>query len=155
VIRPARGDELADLSALCLRAKARWGYDSGFMEAVVGELTLDATALGPGLAVWQEAGTALGVVQVTLAGDEARLEDLFVDPPAMGRGIGWGLLDWALAYAVVAGARRMRLASDPFAESFYLRAGARRVGEEPSGSISGRMLPLMEFTLAEPPRAGR
>lgn len=152
MIRPARAAELTALTALCLRAKAHWGYDAAFMQAVVPELTLGPAALGPGLVVWDEGGTALGVAQVALAGPEARLEDLFVDPPAMGRGIGRALLDWALAHAASAGAQRMQFASDPFAEPFYRAMGARRVGTEPSGSIPGRMLPLMEFTLAEPPR---
>lgn len=37
--------------------------------------------------------------------------------------------------------------ADPNAEGFYLRMGAERVGEVPSGSISGRMLPLLRYGL--------
>jgi hypothetical protein len=37
--------------------------------------------------------------------------------------------------------------SDPFAEKFHLALGAARIGEAPSGSIAGRMLPRMRFTL--------
>ncbi|WP_067619878.1 hypothetical protein [Alicyclobacillus acidiphilus] len=36
---------------------------------------------------------------------------------------------------------------DPNAEPFYLAMGAQRVGEVPSGSIPGRMLPLLQYLL--------
>jgi hypothetical protein len=36
------------------------------------------------------------------------------------------------------------LALAPNAEGFYRKMGAERVGETPSGSIPGRMLPLMQ-----------
>lgn len=85
----------------------------------------------------------------------ARGDELFVDPLVMALGIGRALPDWPLTHAIAADARRMRLASDPFAGPFFLRTGARRLGKELSGSIPGRMLPPMEFTLAERPSAGR
>jgi len=37
------------------------------------------------------------------------------------------------------------LDADPDAEPFYLHHGARRIGEVPSGSIPGRMLPRLAF----------
>jgi len=36
--------------------------------------------------------------------------------------------------------------ADPNAEGFYLKMGAERVGESPSGSIPGRMLPLLQVS---------
>jgi hypothetical protein len=36
--------------------------------------------------------------------------------------------------------------ADPYAESFYAKYGAERIGEAPSGSIPGRFLPRMRFT---------
>lgn len=37
--------------------------------------------------------------------------------------------------------------ADPNAEPFYRAMGAVRIGATPSGSIPGRELPLLEFTL--------
>jgi hypothetical protein len=37
--------------------------------------------------------------------------------------------------------------ADPFAESFYLALGCERIGEAPSGSIPGRMLPRLRLFL--------
>jgi GNAT superfamily N-acetyltransferase len=70
---------------------------------------------------------------------------LFVDPDAMRRGIGQALLADALGIAAGAGATRVRIEADPNATPFYERAGAVRVGDVPSGSIPGRVLPLLEL----------
>jgi hypothetical protein len=37
--------------------------------------------------------------------------------------------------------------SDPFAEAFYARLGAVRIGEGPSDAIPGRLLPLLEYAI--------
>ena len=46
------------------------------------------------------------------------------------------------------GFHTLHIHSDPFAEGFYLRNGAIRIGETPSGSIPGRLLPLLRLDLA-------
>ncbi len=45
----------------------------------------------------------------------------------------------------------LSIQSDPHAEGFYLRLGARRTGEAPSQSIPGRLLPMLEFDLRTRP----
>jgi predicted N-acetyltransferase YhbS len=65
----------------------------------------------------------------------------------MGRGVGRALLRDAVDRARLAGARTLHIEADPYAEAFYLRFGARRVGEVPSGSLAGRMLPLLVVDL--------
>lgn len=148
MIRQAEKADLDALSAICLRAKAHWGYDDAFMAACKDELSLKEVGLGPGLALWEDAGTPLGVVQVLVDGDTSELDDLFIDPSAMGKGIGKHLFLWAAEFAREKGAQHMSLTSDPYAEPFYLRMGAKKVGEKPSGSIPGRFLPRLEFPLA-------
>ena len=58
-------------------------------------------------------------------------------------GVGRALWEKAEALARDAGAAKIGLDSDPYAEGFYLAMGAMRVGEAPSGSIPGRVLPRM------------
>ncbi|MBI4170393.1 MAG: GNAT family N-acetyltransferase [Candidatus Aenigmarchaeota archaeon] len=43
-------------------------------------------------------------------------------------------------------AKNVRVVSDPNAEGFYLKMGARKVGEKKS-SIKGRMLPILQIDL--------
>ena len=56
----------------------------------------------------------------------------------------------AIATARASGARTLRIEADPYAEPFYQAMGAMRIGETPSGSIPGRMLPLLHLTLSGP-----
>jgi GNAT superfamily N-acetyltransferase len=85
-----------------------------------------------------------------LAGDppEGTLEDLFVEPDHNGTGVGRILWEHAIDVARTLGFAHVRLEADPGAESFYLAMGARRCGSVPSGSIPGRFIPLLEFSIA-------
>lgn len=143
--RPANRD-LPALSALCLRSKAWWGYDAAFMDACRGELTLTAGELATSDLIMAEIrGQAAGLAQVTRGANPADLLKLFVDPPFIGTGLGRLLFDWAAGTARAQGADALTIEADPGARPFYERMGARLVGEAPSGSIPGRMLPLLEF----------
>jgi GNAT superfamily N-acetyltransferase len=59
----------------------------------------------------------------------ATLDYLWVEPESMGRGLGRALLSHALETARTHGAARLAIDSDPHAEEFYRRMGARCVGE--------------------------
>lgn len=144
VLRDARPEELAALSDLCLRSKAFWGYGAAFMDACREELMvrhqdLDRTRVA------EVAGAARGVAQVSADGGELML--LYVDPGAMGLGLGRALLKDAADRARAAGVRTLRIEADPNAAPFYQRLGAVVVGTAPSGSIPGRSLPLLELPL--------
>lgn len=147
-IRPARHEDLPDLTAICLRSKAHWGYDAAFMEACRDELTLRPEDLLQGqLMLCEEAEQPLAVAQMMPQGEVAELVKLFVRPEAIGRGVGRELLVWAIGAAREAGAARLECDADPFAEGFYQQAGFRCVGEVPSGTWPGRMLPRMVLML--------
>jgi GNAT superfamily N-acetyltransferase len=154
-IRRARPDEVQHLSALALRAKAHWGYDAAFMAACIPALTVSVEqVMAPGrhLLVAEDAGgTVVGFAALHLdaAGlGTAELTDLFVEPRAIGQGYGWRLWQQTMALARSLGVREVRIESDPFAERFYLRQGAVRIGETPSSAIPGRVLPLLRCDLA-------
>ena len=146
ILRAARPEEAAALSALALRSKAHWGYSADFLEAARAELTLAADAL-EGVVVATVGEQLGGFRKLVIAGAAAELDMLFVDPPFIGTGLGRLLLDDALAVARAAGVERVALDADPDAEAFYARRGARTIGTAPSGSIPGRELPRMEFEL--------
>ncbi len=147
-IRAAGAGEHAQISQLALRSKGHWGYSPEFLEACRAELTYDAATCGSGR-MWVAATGVVVVGFVLLEGDppDGELAALFVDPPAIGAGLGRLLLSRGLDAARELGFRRLVLDADPGAEPFYLRQGARRIGETPSGSIPGRVLPHLEFVL--------
>lgn len=150
VVRPARPDEAAALSDLALRSKGHWGYDEAFLEACRAELTVtpDWCAAGTVL-VAEDDGVVLGLVALAGEPPDGELAMLFVEPAAIGRGLGAVLTRAGLDLAARLGMERLHLDADPDAEPFYLRMGAVRVGETPSGSVPGRVLPAM--VLAVPP----
>jgi GNAT superfamily N-acetyltransferase len=148
VVRDAGPGECADLSALAFESKASWGYDEAFMVACRDELTVrerDLDAMRVRVAC-DDAGCILGFHGVIL--DPPELWWMFVASGAHRSGVGTLLLEDACAVARAAGARTLRIESDPYAEAFYLRAGAKRIGETPSLSIPGRVLPLLELVVS-------
>jgi GNAT superfamily N-acetyltransferase len=76
------------------------------------------------------------------------LNYLFVTPEQIGRGCGRALIEHAKRSVRALGYERLRIVGDPNAAPFYEAAGARRVGQRPSESIAGRMLPLFEIQIA-------
>jgi hypothetical protein len=61
--------------------------------------------------------------------------------------VGRTLLREAVTQARARGALIVEIQADPHAEAFYVRAGARRIGERASGSIPGRLLPMLEIAV--------
>jgi GNAT superfamily N-acetyltransferase len=146
-VRRARPEEAEALSALARRAKAHWGYDAEFMDRVSGAMTLSPADI-EAHDVWvldEEAGVA-GFVRVIL-GDPAEVEDMWVDPAAIGAGHGRHLFQHAIGIARAAGASALELDADPNAVGFYARMGMQHIGDTPSTLISGRSLPRMRLDL--------
>ncbi|MBA2283770.1 MAG: GNAT family N-acetyltransferase [Actinomycetota bacterium] len=149
-IRPASAADGPALSELAVRSKAHWGYDEGFMTACVPGLTISSSRLLAGPVFVAERGPSgpVGFVALDLQGaDGVEVTHLFVDPPAMGTGIGRRLWERAVAAALVAGAPALLVESDPNAEPFYLRLGAQPVGHRPSSAVPDRQLPLLRLVL--------
>ncbi len=147
-IRAPTIDELSDLSDLCLRSKAVWGYDEEFMDACRGELSFEPRDLElTPIAVAEHDGTPIGVAQVKVVDDEADLLKLFVEPSALRSGTGKALLVWATDVAKKLDATRLIIEADPDAAPFYRRMGAYDVGQAPSDSVPGRMLPKLVMNL--------
>ena len=151
-LRPARSGEAAALSALAVRSKGHWGYDEQFMATCARELTWNETELAS-VVIWvaeNQAGKMLGFCELRLADGLLELDALYVDPSAMGQGAGKALWSKAEDAAREWSARAIGLDADPHAVGFYEHMGAKVVGEAPSGSIPGRMLPRMESTIVNP-----
>ncbi|HEX4904830.1 MAG TPA: bifunctional GNAT family N-acetyltransferase/class I SAM-dependent methyltransferase [Acidimicrobiales bacterium] len=141
-IRPARPGEEAALTELAMRSKAHWGYDDAFMAACRDELTIRPEHL-PRIDVADLDGRIVGMVRL----EHEAIEDLFVEPDAIGTGVGGELFRHAVRRAATEGMSRLLIDADPNAEGFYAAMGAVKVGESPSGSIAGRVLPQLELAV--------
>jgi GNAT superfamily N-acetyltransferase len=157
-IRDARAEDAGVLSALAIRSKAHWGYDDRFLRDVRSELEVTPEQIGAWtvrvleccsdgahtLDEGRDGAAVVGFYALRIDADTVELERLFVDPSELERGYGARLLADAVQVASKQGFRTMRIASDPNAEEFYLRAGAVRVGTVAS-PLAGRELPLLEL----------
>jgi GNAT superfamily N-acetyltransferase len=149
VIRRASAGDVPVLSDLAMRSKARWGYDAAFMEAFAADLRLTPELIAEAAAfvaeVRGDGRRALGFYVLSIEKGLPTLRDLWVEPGAMGRGVGAALFAHMRGQARVLGYSAVRIESDPNAEGFYVRMGARRIGGVASSIVPGRVLPLLEL----------
>jgi GNAT superfamily N-acetyltransferase len=142
-IRPARPGEEEALTELALRSKGHWGHDAEFLARSRSALTVRPEHLDRWIVrVAERDGAPAGVAAVDP--EAAELELLFVEPAAIGTGVGRALLRDALEHARAAGLGALTIESDPDAEPFYRAHGAEPVGTRIS-SATGRELPLLRI----------
>jgi GNAT superfamily N-acetyltransferase len=149
MIRPARIEDLQQITRLALRSKAAWGYSAEFMEACRQELTIREEQLAEVFVLVQD-HAPIGFYSLRrLTAERVELGHLFVEPRAMRRGFGTTLLRDAVARGRDFGHRILVIQGDPYAAPFYRAVGARQVGARESDSVPGRMLPLFELNLVD------
>ena len=147
-VRAGRKDEAGLLTGLALRSKGHWGCDQAFLDACRAELTLTARDVEvQRVTVVERDGHLVGFYALAGEPPQGTFEDLFVEPEHIGTGVGQTLWEHAIDVARTLGFERITLEADPGAEPFYLAMGARRCGSVPSGSIPGRLIPLLEFSI--------
>ncbi|WP_443076908.1 GNAT family N-acetyltransferase [Streptomyces sp. NBC_01725] len=140
-IRPAQPEEATFLSDLALRSKAHWGYDAEFLASCRGELTLNGDELvGRRTAVAERDGMVVGFTTLEGEPPQGVLGMMFVDPDAIGQGIGRLLFTHAVETAQALGFTQFTIDADPNAEPFYKAMGGVLASRVPSGSIPGRTL---------------
>jgi GNAT superfamily N-acetyltransferase len=145
--RAVPGDREA-LATIARAAKAHWGYDEAFMRSVDAALVPDPEYLAEDpVFVAEDGEMMLGFYGFRLRVDTMFIEDMWVTPTVIGTGIGRALWRHALDTARANGYATFSIESDPYAEGFYLRQGAMRIGEIAS-SATGRMLPLLLYVVS-------
>lgn len=149
-IRPARDDDLPALNALAMAAKAHWGYSRAQLEVWRAEIEIHPWQMARRPVFVAQTGSPpaiAGFVQVATDTTPWSLDALWVDPATMRRGVGKGLLAFAREFAAARGQAELQIDADPNAEPFYLRCGARRVGEvaAPIEGEPGRVRPQLRL----------
>ena len=147
VIRRALPSDALALTRVAHAAKRHWRYPEDWIR-----LWRDALTVTPAFVARHPVGCAvrgasvLGFYALSGTGPVRELEHLWVVPGHIGRGVGARLLEHAVAALRADGARELRIASDPYAVGFYLRMGARCLGDWPS-TPRGRTLPLLVYPI--------
>ncbi|MFL6590254.1 MAG: GNAT family N-acetyltransferase [Chthoniobacterales bacterium] len=148
----AKPEDAEALTHIAHAAKRHWGYPETWIAAWRDILTMNPEFIVGNISYCAiEADGAVGFYVLTTESDGLHLDHLWVQPEAMGRGIGRALFEHAAAQARKSGFDSIKIEADPNAEEFYQRMGARRTGTRKS-EVEGtrRELPLMEFRLGPP-----
>jgi GNAT superfamily N-acetyltransferase len=148
-IRRAQPGEAGALRELAHRSKAHWPYSREFLDQVAPLLELDEGDVAAHQ-VWvlEEDGRVAGWHRVTLHGERAELEDLWLEPAWIGRGRGRLLFEHATSVARQHGAAHLEWDAEPFAEGFYRAMGGIETGRAPSAVVPGRTLARMRLRLS-------
>jgi ribosomal protein S18 acetylase RimI-like enzyme len=129
-VRPALPGESQELCELALASKGSWGYSEAQLAAWADDLHISPESIvAEPTFVLQDESRIAGVVQINTKVVPWSIEHLWVHPSSGRRGIGRQLVEQALRYSRERGQGELQVDSDPHAEQFYLKQGARKVGE--------------------------
>lgn len=142
-------ENAAALTEIAFAAKRHWSYPESWIKAWADVLTVTPDFI-------RQHETFVAVVDCQACGfyallgheDHVSLEHFWVSPAAMGRGVGRRMFAHAIARAKLLRLGRLEIESDPNAEGFYQKMGARRVGSR-IGRVDTveRELPVLIFEI--------
>lgn len=145
----AKPEHAETLTRIAIESKRHWGYPETWIQFWLPQLTISPQYIS-------ENETWLASINDEPAGFYALREEkglwwldhLWVRPDAMGQGLGVFLFRHAKRRAKLCGASKLTIESDPHAQSFYEKMGARKEDESCS-EVEGhpRVLPVMEIQL--------
>ena len=148
-IRRALPEEAATLSQIALSAKAYWGYPERWLEIWKPQLTFRPADFEENESwVAEIDGQPAAFYTLQEKDGSAWLENLWVTPALIGKGVGKTLFLHAVQTARGRGYKALRLEADPNALGFYEKMGMSKIGEQQSEGVDQpRVLPIMEMEL--------
>jgi ribosomal protein S18 acetylase RimI-like enzyme len=149
IIRRALPDEAGILSRVAFAAKRHWGYPERWMKLWKPQLTFPPAYFEENESWAAEVDhTPIAFYTLLEKDGSAWLENLWVSPEFIGKGVGKRLFWDALERCRQRGYKSLRLEADPNAMGFYEKMGMKKLGERVS-EVEGRprILPVMEIQL--------
>ncbi|HDX9628103.1 TPA: GNAT family N-acetyltransferase [Bacillus cereus] len=143
-IRKALLSEANELSELALHSKATWKYSEAFILACKEDLTITEEYINNNFVyVLENDNTKIGFF--TFLRNDKALDFLYIHPRYKGNGYGKIMWKFVIEQANELGIKSFTIDSDPNAKGFYLKMGAKLIGETPSTVFKGRLLPLLKY----------
>jgi N-acetylglutamate synthase-like GNAT family acetyltransferase len=142
-VREAKSADHARIRELTFESKAHWGYDRDFVRRWAEGLGFESdrerwvAELDGEVVAW--------AALVPPADGVAVLDDLWVDPAWIGRGLGSRLFRLAADHARELGAGRLEWGAEPNAVGFYEKLGGRKLRDHVTEW--GRVAPWMGLDL--------
>ncbi|MGE7872568.1 GNAT family N-acetyltransferase [Bacillus paramycoides] len=143
-IREALLSEANELSKLALHSKATWDYSEEFILACKEDLTISEDYIKKKFVyVLENDNTKIGFFSFLC--NENTLDFLYIHPCYKGKGYGKILWNFVIEKANELRLNSFTIDSDPNAKGFYLKMGAKLIGETPSTVYKNRLLPLLQY----------
>jgi ribosomal protein S18 acetylase RimI-like enzyme len=147
-IRRVLSEEADALTQIALSAKRHWGYPPRWMDIWTPQLTLGPDYFQENETWVAEVGNPVAFYTLQERDGIAWIENLWVMPEHMGKGVGKRLFLHATELARQRGYKILRLEADPNAVGFYEKMGMHQIGERHSEiEAQPRSLPIMEIDL--------
>ena len=132
-IRRAYPQEAETLTEIAHAAKRHWNYPERWIQQWQTDLTITREFITTNEVFAATIdGEIAGCCALVVTDSLAEIEHMWINPEQMRSGVGRALFEHARARAVERGANVLELSADPYAEGFYARMGARRIGEIPA-----------------------
>ena len=149
LIRPAIPEDAYALTQIALAAKRHWGYPERWMEIWTPQLTFTPEYFEEHESwVAIDGDQQIGFYTLQDKNGIAWIENLWVLPAYIGKGVGRQLFLHALELARQREYKTLQLEADPNAAGFYEKMDMHKIGERHSEVDSQpRILPIMEMTL--------
>lgn len=152
-IRKALASESELLTKITLNAKRYWNYPEEYIQLWKEDLTITADYIKSNLVVvCMDRKEIVGYFSIiieeysSLSEQQAFLDNLFIDPRFIGKGIGTKLLNEALNWCNRNEIDQLFVVSDPNAKGFYLKSGFSYLSERAT-NIPQRTLPLLVYNI--------
>ena len=147
MIRRSAPEEAATLTTIALEAKRHWGYPEHWIKHWESDLTISADFIRDNhVYVAEEDGEVQGFYALSVAGDKAELEHMWVTPDRIGTGVGKDLFLDAMERAAALNVGAVEIVADPNAAGFYKHMGATQIGET-DASLDGQSRTLPRLTI--------
>jgi N-acetylglutamate synthase-like GNAT family acetyltransferase len=143
LVRAAASGDYDRLRELTFESKAHWGYDRDFVRSWAERLSFEGAQ--ESWVAELEGEIVAWAALLPPADGVAVLDDLWVDPAAIGRGIGSRLFRLAADRARELGAQKLEWGAEPNAVGFYEKVGGRKLRDHVTEW--GRVAPWMGLDL--------
>ncbi|MGG0276341.1 GNAT family N-acetyltransferase [Bacillus rhizoplanae] len=147
IVREAFLKEAKELSNLALSSKATWNYSEEFILACKEDLTITEQYIKNNYVyILEEKQEIIGFFSFQRKEADS-LDFLYLDPKYKGKGYGRILWESVIQKAVQLNIKSFTIDSDPNAKGYYIKMGAKLIGETPSIVFKNRLLPLLQYDM--------
>jgi len=145
-INRAKSEDAERLKQIAIASKSYWGYSEHLISQWAQTPIITSESINKDKVYLARVNSLIiGWYRLLIRLPAVVLEDLWVLPDYIGKGVGRNLFEHAIQQAKLSGAQYLELEADPNAEPFYARMGCQRIGE--NISEWGRAIPRMRYYL--------